>query len=82
MRPTDGSTLSLKAARAAGKVTLTANITAARVRTVAKKSFKLNSAGRAKVKLKPNRAALKQLRRKRKLKLKDEIARLESRMRG
>ena len=56
-----------------GKVTLTANITAARVRTVAKKSFRLNSAGRAKVKLKPSKAAIKQLKRKRRLKLKAKI---------
>ena len=56
-----------------GKVTLTANITAARVRTVAKKSFRLNSAGRAKVKLKPSKAAIRQLKRKRRLKLKAKI---------
>ena len=56
-----------------GKVTLTANITAARVRTVAKKSFRLSSAGRAKVKLKPSRPALRQLKRKHKLKLKAKI---------
>jgi hypothetical protein len=56
-----------------GKVTLTANITAARVKTVAKKSFKLSSRGRATVKLKPSRAAIKQLKRKHKLKLKAKI---------
>jgi hypothetical protein len=56
-----------------GKVTLTANITAARVRTIAKKSFRLNSVGRAKVKLKPSRAAIRQLERKHKLKLKAKI---------
>jgi thermitase len=56
-----------------GKITLTANITAARVRTVAKKSFRLNSRGRATVKLKPSRAAIKQLKRKHKLKLKAKI---------
>jgi hypothetical protein len=56
-----------------GKVTLSANITAARVKRVAKKSFKLNGAGRAKVKLKPSRAALRQLKRKHKLKLKAKI---------
>jgi hypothetical protein len=56
-----------------GKITLTANLTAARVRTVAKKSFRLNSAGRAKVKLKPSKKALKQLKRKHKLKLKAKI---------
>ena len=56
-----------------GKVTLTANITAARVRTVAKKAFRLSSRGRATVKLKPSRAALKQLRRRHKLKLRAKI---------
>jgi thermitase len=56
-----------------GKITLTANITAARVKTVAKKSFKLNGAGRAKVKLKPSRAAIRQLKRKHRLKLKAKI---------
>jgi thermitase len=56
-----------------GKVTLTANITAARVRTVAKKSFRLASTGRAKVKLKLSRPATKQLKRKRKLKLKAKV---------
>jgi subtilisin family serine protease len=56
-----------------GKVTLTANILAARVKTVGKKSFRIGSSGRAKVKVKPNRAALKQLRRKHKLKLKVKI---------
>jgi thermitase len=56
-----------------GKITLRANITAARVRTVAKKSFRLNSRGRATVKLKPNRAALRQLKRKHRLKLKAKI---------
>jgi thermitase len=56
-----------------GKITLTANLTAARVRTVAKKSFRLNSAGRAKVKLKPSKKALKQLKRKHKLKLKAKV---------
>jgi len=56
-----------------GKVTLTAKIKAARVRTIAKKSFRLSSAGRANVKLKPSRAALKQLRRKHRLKLKAKV---------
>jgi glycerate-2-kinase len=60
-------------ARNTGKVTLTANITAARVRTVAKKSFRLSSGGRAKVKLKPSNPALKQLRRKHRLKLRAKI---------
>jgi thermitase len=56
-----------------GKVTLTANITAARVRKVAKKSFRLSSRGRATVKLKPSKPALKQLKRKRTLKLRAKI---------
>jgi subtilisin family serine protease len=56
-----------------GKVTLTANITAARVRTVAKKSFKVGSRGRATVKLKPSKPAIRQLKRKHKLKLKAKI---------
>jgi len=56
-----------------GKVTLTANITAARVKTVAKKSFRLSSRGRATVKLKPSKAAIKQLKRKHKLKVRAKI---------
>ncbi len=56
-----------------GKITLTANITAARVRTVAKKSFRLSSRGRATVKLKPSKPAIKQLKRRHKLKLKAKI---------
>jgi subtilisin family serine protease len=57
-------------ANTTGVLTLTANILAARVRTVARKPFRIGSSGRTTVKLKPNRAAMKQLRRKRKLKLK------------
>jgi thermitase len=53
-----------------GVLTLTANITAARVRVVAKKSFRIGSTRQAKVKLKLNKAALKQLRRKRTLRVK------------
>ncbi|HEX6653075.1 MAG TPA: S8 family serine peptidase [Thermoleophilaceae bacterium] len=56
-----------------GKVTLKANITAARVRTVAKKSFRLSSRGRATVKLKPSKPALKQLKRKHRLKLRAKV---------
>ncbi|HKP22213.1 MAG TPA: S8 family serine peptidase [Thermoleophilaceae bacterium] len=56
-----------------GTVTLTANITAARVRTVAKKKFTIRSNGRATVKLKPSRPALKQLKRKHKLRLRAKI---------
>ena len=53
-----------------GVLTLTANITAARVRSVGRKSFKIGSRGRATVKVKLSRPALKQLRRKRKLAVK------------
>jgi thermitase len=53
-----------------GVVTLTANITAARVRVIAKRAFAIGARGSATVKLKPNRAALSQLRRKRKLTVK------------
>jgi len=56
-----------------GKVTLRANITAARVRTVARKSFRIGSTGRAKVKLKLSRPALRQLRRKRKLRVRAKV---------
>jgi subtilisin family serine protease len=50
-----------------GVLTLTANITAARVRSVGRKAFKIGSRGRATVKVKLSRPALKQLRRKRRL---------------
>jgi subtilisin family serine protease len=60
-------------ARNTGKVTLTANVTAARVRTVAKKSFRIRSTGRAKVRMKLSRPARKQLKRKRKLRLRAKI---------
>jgi subtilisin family serine protease len=53
-----------------GVLTLTANITAARVKTIAKKSFRIRATGRATVKLKLSKAALKQLKRKRKLTVK------------
>jgi len=56
-----------------GKVTLRANITAARVRIVARKSFRIGSTGRAKVKLKLSRPALRQLRRKRKLRVRAKV---------
>src|SRR5215213_1038675 len=52
-----------------GVLTLKANITAARVRIVGRKSFRIGSTGRAAVKAKLARPALKQLRRKRKLRL-------------
>ncbi len=53
-----------------GVLTLTANITAARVRSVGRKSFRIGNSGRATVKVKLSRPALKQLRRKRKLAVK------------
>ena len=53
-----------------GVLTLKAKITAARVRVVAKKSFRIGGTRRAKVKLRLNRAALRQLRRRRTLKIK------------
>jgi thermitase len=56
-----------------GTVTLTANITAARVKKVAKRSFKLSTRGRATVKLKPSKPALKQLKRKRRLKVRAKV---------
>ena len=56
-----------------GKVTFRANITAARVRIVARKSFRIGSTGRAKVKLKLSRPALRQLRRKRKLRVRAKV---------
>jgi subtilisin family serine protease len=53
-----------------GVLTLTANITAARVRNVGRKTFRIRSTGRATVKVKLKKPALKQLKRKRKLKVK------------
>jgi thermitase len=60
-------------ARNTGRVTLTANVTAARVRTVAKKSFRIRSNRRATVRMKLSRPARKQLKRKRKLRLRAKI---------
>jgi subtilisin family serine protease len=57
-----------------GVLTLTANITAARVRVVGRKSFTIGSRRRATVKVKLSRPALKQLRRKRKLAVKAKAA--------
>ena len=57
-----------------GVLTLTANITAARVRTVGRKTFRIGSRGRATVKVKLSRPALKQLRRKRRLAVKAKAA--------
>jgi len=56
-----------------GTVTLTANIKAARVRTVAKKKFTIRANGRATVKVKPSRAAIRQLKRKHRLKLRAKV---------
>ena len=56
-----------------GKITLTANITAARVRTVAQEVLQAEQPRARDVKLKPSRPALKQLKRKHKLKLKAKI---------
>jgi subtilisin family serine protease len=53
-----------------GVLTLTANIKAARVRNVGRKTFRIRSTGRATVKVKLKKPALKQLKRKRKLKVK------------
>jgi thermitase len=57
-----------------GTVTLTADIRAARVRTVAKKRFTIRGNGRATVKLKMSRAASRQLNRKHRLKLRAKLA--------
>ena len=53
-----------------GVLTLTANITAARVRNVGRKTFRIRSTGRATIKVKLKKPASKQLKRKRKLKVK------------
>ena len=53
-----------------GVLTLTANISAARVRNVGRKTFRIRSTGRATVKVKLKKPAFKQLKRKRKLKVK------------
>jgi subtilisin family serine protease len=61
-------------ARTSGVLTLTSNITAARVRVVGRKSFTIGSRRRATVKVKLSRPALKQLKRKRKLVVKAKAA--------
>ena len=53
-----------------GVLTLTANITAARVRNVGRKTFRIGSTRRATVKVKLKKPALRQLKRKRKLAVK------------
>jgi thermitase len=53
-----------------GVLTLTANITAARVRLVGRKTFRIGSTRKATVKVKLKKPALRQLRRKRKLAVK------------
>jgi thermitase len=58
----------------AGVLTLSANITrATRVRTVGRKSFRIGSTGRAAVKVKLSRPALRQLRRTRRLRLRAKV---------
>jgi len=56
-----------------GRIRLTANITAARVRTVARRSFRIGSTGRAKVRLKLSRPALRQLKRTHRLRLRARV---------
>ena len=57
-----------------GVLTLTANITrATRVRTVGRKSFRIGSTGRAAVKVKLSRAAFRQLKRTRRLRLRARV---------
>lgn len=56
-----------------GVATLRANITAARVRVVGRKRFAIGSTGRKTVRIKLTRAALRQLRRTRKLRLRAKI---------
>jgi subtilisin family serine protease len=56
-----------------GVVTLRANITAARVRTVGRKAFAIGSTGRKTVRVKLTKPALKQLRRKRRLRLRTKV---------
>jgi hypothetical protein len=50
-----------------GVLTLTANITAARVRRIGRKAFRIGSTGRATVRVRLSRPALRQLRRTRRL---------------
>ena len=56
-----------------GVLTLTAKITAARVRTVGRKTFRIGSTRRATVKVKLKKPALKRLKRKRKLAVKAKV---------
>jgi subtilisin family serine protease len=57
-----------------GVVTLRANITAARVRVVGRRAFAIGTRGRATVRIKLRKRALKQLRRKRRLSLSSMVA--------
>jgi hypothetical protein len=57
-----------------GAVTLKANIMAARVRVVGRRAFAIGTRGRATVRIKLKKAALKQLRRKRRLRLTSRVA--------
>jgi thermitase len=56
-----------------GRIRLIARIAAARARTVAKKSFRVGSTGRAKVRLKLSRPALRQLKRRHRLRLRGKV---------
>jgi len=68
------ATLLIRGGRAThGKVTLRAKIAAARVTIVARKSFRIGSTGRAKVKLRLTRRALRQLKRDRTLRLRARV---------
>ena len=57
-----------------GVVTLKANVTAARVRVVGRRAFAIGRTRRATVRIKLKRAAMRQLRRKRKLRLSSRVA--------
>jgi hypothetical protein len=56
-----------------GRIRLTAKLTAARVRTVAKRSFRVGRTGRARVRLKLSRPALRQLKRRHRLRLRGKV---------
>ncbi len=56
-----------------GRIRLTAKIMGARARTVAKRSFRVGSTGRAKVRLKLSRPAFRQLKRRHRLRLRGKV---------
>jgi subtilisin family serine protease len=67
-------TMVVKGSRATtGKATLRARILATRLRVAARKSFRIGSTGRARVRLRLSRPALRQLRRKRRLRLRARV---------